>query len=585
MAFNIFGFSFKKTKEDKKLEKVESFVLPQNQDGAVTVDTVAGAGAYGAYIDFDATIKNEFELVTRYRELALLPDVDRAIDDIINEMIVLDSNSPEIESVKLDLEHVGASKNIKKKILNEFENILQLLDWKNKAYEIARNWYIDGRLYYHMLLDPVSTKNGLIELRYIDPRQIRKIREVDQELDQETGIEIQKVVDEYFVFNPRGIVGLNSPTTYSSINYSNYNSRISLDSICYVHSGILDQYSSTILSHLHKAIKPINQLKMMEDSSVIYRLARAPERRVFYVDIGNLPKNKADEYLRQVMLKYRNKMTYNIETGEVRDDRRYLSMLEDFFLPRREGGNATEISTLSGGENLGEITDIEYFQKKVYNALNVPISRLNSEASFNLGRATEITRDEVKFAKFIDRLRVKFSQLFIQLLKVQLVSKNIVNEEEWENDLEQNVNFIYNSDNYFSELKDAEILKNRLEVLNQCDSYSEKYFSVDWIKRNILKQTDEDIKSIDKEINKEDGIYTPPPQPGEEPNDGIHNLTHNNPNKSEEEISKDEEELYDEFTDDNGKFQGIKPPAKYPNIKIKKDEDTSDISEEVEEDE
>jgi len=576
MAFNIFGFHFKKTKEDIKKDKLESFVLPQNNDGAVNVDSVAGA--YGAYIDFDATVKNEFELITRYRELALLPDVDRAIDDIINELIVLDSNNPNTKSVDLNLENVPVSKGIKNKIIKEFDNILLLLDWKNQAYEIARNWYIDGRLYYHILLDPNNAKNGIIELRYIDPRQIRKIREIDSEIDPQTGLEIQKIKDEYFVFNQQGIIGYNNPQTFGNISTGTNNAKITTDSICYVNSGIVDQYSSTILSHLHKAIKPINQLKMMEDSSVIYRLARAPERRVFYVDIGNLPKAKADEYLRSVMLKYRNKMTYNIETGEVRDDRRYLSMLEDFFLPRREGGNATEITTLAGGANLGEIEDIVYFQKKVYNALNVPISRLNNEASFNLGRSTEITRDEVKFAKFIDRLRTKFSQLFVNLLRVQLIAKNIVAEDEWNNDIEQNLNFVYNSDNYFSELKEAEILRNRMDLLSQFDSYSEKYYSVDWIKRNILKQSDEDIKEIDTGIEAEEGIYTPPPQPGDEPNDGIHNLIHSSNDENEDMYtSEEEDELYDELSDDNGKFQGIKPPTKFPTVKVQKDVDTSDL--------
>ena len=347
MAFDLFGWTIKRSKEQQEKEKkIESFVLPENQDGAVNVEGVAGA--YGAYIDFDATVKNEFELVTRYRELSLLPDVDFAIDDIINEMIVMNGRD---DCIKINLEKVKAADAVKKKIEEEFNNILSLLDWNNQAYEIARKWYIDGRLFYHVIIDENKKQNGIVELRYIDPRQIRKVREIEREVDETTGVELVKVIDEYFTYNSRGIQ-FNAPNSYSAVA-SMGGVKISTDSICYTHSGIVDKYSASVLSHLHKAIKPINQLKMMEDALVIYRIARAPERRIFYVDVGNLPKTKADDYLRSVMNRYRNKLQYNIETGEMKDDRRFLSMLEDYWLPRREGSQGTSIDTLPGGENLG----------------------------------------------------------------------------------------------------------------------------------------------------------------------------------------------------------------------------------------
>ena len=493
MAFDLFGWTIKKSKEEEKKEKkIESFVLPENQDGAVNVEGVAGA--YGAYIDFDATVKNEFELVTRYRELSLLPDVDFAIDDIVNEMIVMDGTT---DAVKINLEKAKTSTPVKKKIEEEFKNILSLLDWNNQAYEIVKKWYIDGRLYYHVIIDENKKENGIVELRYIDPRQIRKVREIDRQVDSETGIELVKVLDEYFTYNSRGIQ-FNAPNSYSSVATMG-GVKISTDSISYTHSGIVDKYSSAILSHLHKAIKPINQLKMMEDALVIYRIARAPERRIFYVDVGNLPKSKADDYLRTVMNRYRNKLQYNIETGEMKDERRFMSMLEDYWLPRREGSQGTSIETLPGGENLGEMQDVEYFQKKVYRALNVPLSRLDSSAGFQLGRAAEISRDEVKFAKFIHRVRLRFSHLFDELLHKQLVLKKIINPEEWQS-VREGIKFDFNIDNHYAELKNTEMIKSRLELLQAVDPYANKYFSVEWIRRNVLKQSAEEIREIDSEI-------------------------------------------------------------------------------------
>jgi Bacteriophage T4-like portal protein (Gp20) len=498
MDFNFFGWNLRRTKKEKELQNKESFVLPENQDGAVTVEGVAGA--YGAYIDFDATVKNEFELVTRYRELSLLPEVDFAIDDIVNEMIVIDGEN---DPVKLNLSNVKASNTVKKVIEDEFQGILSLLDWNNQAYEIVKKWYVDGRLFHHIIIDEQDSGKGIQELRYIDPRQIKKIREVEKHIDGDTGAELVKVKDEYYLYNTRGI-SYNTSTAYSSISYTGGGLKIRPDCVCYTHSGIVDKYSASVLSNLHKAIKPINQLKMMEDAMVIYRIARAPERRIFYVDVGNLPKSKADDYLRTVMQRYRNRLQYNIDTGELKDDRRFMSMLEDYWLPRREGSQGTSIETLPGGENLGEMADVEYFQKAVYRALNVPISRLDSSNGFQLGKAAEISRDEIKFSKFISRLRLRFTHLFDELLKKQLILKNIINPDEWPA-IKNHINYRFNTDNHFAELKEAEILKSRLELLQGFDSFSGKYFSGKWIKQNILRQSSDEQREIEAEI-KADGI-------------------------------------------------------------------------------
>jgi hypothetical protein len=495
MKFNFFGWELKKSQEEEKKQKAESFVLPENQDGAINVEGLAGA--YGAYIDFDGTVKNEFELITRYRELSLLPDVDSAIDDVINEMIVMDGHR---DPVKINLDNVKLSKSIKLKIEEEFQNILTLLDWNNQAYEIARKWYIDGRLYFHVILDKNNKKKGILELRYIDPRQIRKVREVKREIDTATGANLLKVTNEYFTYNTRGMQ-FNSPNSYSAVSTVG-GVKITTDSICYVHSGIVDKYSASILSHLHKAIKPINQLKMMEDALVIYRIARAPERRIFYVDVGNLPKSKAEDYLRSIMTRYRNKLQYNIETGEIKNEQRFMSMLEDYWLPRREGSQGTSIDTLPGGENLSELADVEYFQKKVYKALNVPISRMEAQQGFQVGRAAEITRDEVKFSKFIHRIRLRFSHLFDEILQKQLVLKNILSKDEWL-DIKNKIKFDFNIDNHYAELKESEVLQNRLNILQSIESYSGRYFSDSWIRKNVLMHTEEEIKKIDSEIKSE----------------------------------------------------------------------------------
>lgn len=504
MAFNLFGWNFKKTKEDEKREEAKSFVLPENYDGAVNVAGVAGA--YGAYIDFDGSIKNEFELITRYRELALLPDVDYAIDDIVNEMLIMDGTT---DAVKINLDSVKLTKPIKAIIEEEFSNILSLLDWNNQAYEIARRWYIDGRIYYHVILD--SANKGILQLRYVDPRQIRKIREIEKSIDQESGVELLKVKDEYYSYATRGI-NYNAPNSFAAIS-SIGGVKIRPDSICYVHSGIVDKYSAAILSNIHKAIKPINQLKMMEDALVIYRIARAPERRIFYVDVGNLPKSKADEYLRTVMQRYRNKLQYNVETGEMREDKRFMSMLEDYWLPRREGSQGTSIDTLPGGENLGELADVEYFQRKVYRALNVPLSRLERGEGFQIGRAAEIQRDEVKFAKFIHRIRLRFSHLFDDLLKKQLVSKNIIKLDEWPS-IKDAIKYDFNIDNHYAELKEGEVLRSRLELLQLIEPYTKTYFSKEWVRRNVLHQNNDERLRIQKEI--EEDVALSQEQPSED---------------------------------------------------------------------
>jgi len=513
MAFNLFGFSIQKTKEEKEKKAAESFVAQTNTDGALTVE---GAGAYGTYIDLDGTVKDEFELITRYREMSLYPECDYAIDDIVNEAIVLDGQS---EAIQLDLSELDLDDNIKDKILQKFVKVKKLIHWKNDAYEVFRKWYVDGRLYYHVILPDDKTdtsgklvknvKDGILEVRYIDPRQIRKIR-VAQRIRNPKGIEILEVIEEYFIYNQRGIKYQGSSTITPMQAQTVEGVKISPDSVIYVHSGIVDKFSSTILSNLHKAIKPCNQLKMMEDALVIYRIVRAPERRIFYIDIGNLPKSKGEDYLRTVAERYRQRQLYDINTGEARDDRRFLTMMEDYWLPVKDGASNTKIDTLPGGENLDQMADVEYFEKKLYKSLNVPISRMDSSSGFILGRSQEITRDEIKFAKLIHRLRNRFAQLFLKLLEMELVLTNIMTTDEWE-EYKDNIKFKYANDNHYAEVVENEVLKGRLELLSKVDPdatvYSKKYVSVEWIRKHILKQTEDEQKLLDKEIAKEKGKY------------------------------------------------------------------------------
>lgn len=484
MPIELFGFQIGK-KEDTK-PSVPSFVPPSNEDGTIAVNE---GGAYGTTVDIDGQAKTEAHLISRYRDMAQQPECERAIDDIVNESIITDSEDTPVEIVLDKLEKLDET--IKDRIRDEFENIKYLLDFNNKAYDIYKNWYVDGRLFYHIMIDEKSPRKGIQELRYIDPRKIKKVRVEKRRRDSNPSNSIiGKKYDEYFIYSSKGV------------SVGNQGLKISLDSICYCHSGQLNTNNSMVVSHLQKAIKPLNQLRMLEDATVIYRLARAPERRIFYIDVGNLPKAKAEQYLRDMMLKHKNKLVYDANTGEVRDDRKFLTMLEDYWLPRREGGKGTEISTLPGGQNLGEIEDVLYFRKKLYEALNVPISRLESESQFNIGRASEITRDEIKFSKFVNRLRWKFSELFHILLEKQLVLKGIITQREWQ-DIKHDIYYDFLKDNHFTEMKDAEIMRERLNTLRDLDEYVGRYYSVDWVRKNILMQKEEEIEEINKQIEAE----------------------------------------------------------------------------------
>lgn len=480
----IFGFEIKR-KQPKK--EISSVVTPSNLDGSIAV---ADASAYyGLTLDLDASIKGENDLIKRYREVSYYPDADNAIEDIVNESIVLDNQRLSVDVVLDDLK---ASNNIKDAIRKEFEEVYKLLDFDLRGHDIFRTWYVDGRLYYHIVIDPKNTKNGIVELRFIDPRKIRKIKNYKKEKNDK-GVDVVKDIEEYYIYNDKGI----TDSLATGI-------RLSLDSVVFAPSGLTDLNSGMILSHLHKAIKPVNQLKMVEDSIVIYRISRAPERRIFYIDVGNLPKLKAEQYVNDIMNKFRNKVVYDASTGEVRDDRKHMSMLEDFWMPRREGGKGTEITTLQGGQNLGEIADVQYFQKKLYQSLNVPVTRLLSETGFNLGRASEISRDELNFQKFIDRLRRKFGSVFYNILRVQLILKGIIKDQEWEL-FSQDIRFDFLRDNFFTELKENEILTQRINMLNSVEQYIGKYYSISWVRKNILKQTEDDIAKNDKEIAGEQG--------------------------------------------------------------------------------
>ena len=478
----FFGFEIKRKKEQKE---VPSVVSPTVDDGSTVLTDVSAY--YGATLDLDASIKSENELIKKYRETALYPDCDSAVEDIVNEAIVVEDDAPSIDIV---LDSVGLPNGIKNKVREEFEEIYSLFKFDERGHDIFRTWYVDGRLYYHVLIDPTSPKKGIQEVRYIDPRKIRKVKKVEKEKTAQ-GVEVVKAVEEFYMYNDKGIT-----------DSATQGVKLSLDSVVFTPSGNLDATSGTILSYLHKAIKPVNQLKMVEDAVVIYRLSRAPERRIFYVDVGNLPKIKAEQYVNDIMNKFRNKIVYDANTGEIKDDRKHLSMMEDFWMPRREGGKGTEITTLPGGQNLGDIADIQYFQKKLYQSLNVPMTRLVPEAGFNLGRSSEITRDELKFSKFIDRIRRKFSKLFLDTLRIQLVSKGVMSIEDWE-EIESDIRFDFLKDNHFAEMKDNEILMGRVQMLQQLEGYIGKYYSIDWVRKNVLRQTEDEIKEIDKEIEAE----------------------------------------------------------------------------------
>jgi len=478
----FFGFEINRK---KKGPERPSFVPDTESDGAGVITT---GGHFGVYLDIDGDkAKNEIDLLLKYRDIAAQPECDAAIEDIINESIVGDHDE---SPVNIILDALDVSDQIKDSIRNEFDQILKLVNFNQYAHDIFRKWYVDGRLPYHVIIDESKPQAGIKELRYIDPVKLRKVKEIEEKDDPKTGAKLIVKQDEYFIFQD------------NMMEKHNQGVKIHPDSIIYCTSGQLDPGRSRILSYLQKAIKPVNQLRMMEDSLVIYRLSRAPERRIFYIDVGNLPKGKAEEYLKNIMSQYRNKLVYDASTGEIKDDKKHMSMMEDFFLPRREGGRGTEISTLPGGENLGNIDDIIYFQKKLYRALNVPINRLEQEAQFSLGRSTEISRDEVKFKKFIDRLRKRFSDLFFQALRTQLLLKKVITKQDWDSWKEQIV-FDFIEDNYFSELKESEMIRERFEMLASLDEYVGKYVSNEWIRKQILRQSDDEIEEIDRQIETE----------------------------------------------------------------------------------
>jgi hypothetical protein len=493
MAIKLFGFNIgKKDVVQEQPPEQKTFALPTSalDDGAVTITQNA---YYGTYVDLEGAVRNELELITRYREMANHPELEQAIDDIVNESITHDESG---EVVSINMDKLKQPQNIKKKIQEEFENILTLLNFNNLADDLFKRWYIDGRIYYHVLVDDTNPKEGIQELRYIDPRKIRKVREIQKEKDPKTGAMVIKSIAEYYVYNDRGT------TTQTYTAQVNAGVRIAPDSIINVNSGLMDAKNTFVISYLHKAIKPLNQLRMIEDAVVIYRLSRAPERRVFYIDVGNLPKGKAEQYLRDIMIKYRNKMVYDANTGELRDDRKHMSMLEDFWLPRREGGKGTEITTLPAGQNLGQIEDVDYFRKKLLQSLNVPYSRMDQTQGggfASLGRSTEVTRDELKFAKFINRLRNKFSQIFDNALKTQLVLKGICTKEEWEQ-FKEDIYYDFKKDNNFTELREAELLRERVQTLTMLEPFVGKYFSQTWIKKNVLRMSQEEVDEMEKEI-------------------------------------------------------------------------------------
>ena len=495
------SFGFNITRVKPKTDPKQQFSQPQAEDGT---QVVAAGGFFGSYLDMEGTAKTEQDLIRRYREIALHPECDMAIEDIVNEAITSNENR---QSVKVVTDQLGQySSKIRAKIESEFSEVLRLLQFNTRGHDLFRRWYVDGRIFFQKVIDAENHKTGITELKYLDPRKVKKIREVRKRRPEgmvsPTNINIADETVEYFVYNERGIQGA---AAIQGI-------KIAPDTIAYCPSGVIDQNKNgLVMSYLHKAIKPVNQLRMIEDAAVIYRIARAPERRMFKIDVGNLPKAKAEQYLRDVMARYRNKLVYDASTGEIRDDRNYMSMLEDFWLPSRDGGRGTDITTLPGGANLGEISDIEYFRAKLYRSLNVPVSRLEASQGFNLGRASEISRDELKFTKFVGRLRKKFTELFNDLLRTQLIIKGVISELEWP-EVRDNIFYDFLQDGHFAELKNSEMMRERLNLAREVRDYIGKYYSVNYVRRNILRQTEQEIKKMDAEIKKEidSGIISSP---------------------------------------------------------------------------
>jgi hypothetical protein len=483
----LFGFRIERSKKDQGAGT--SFSTPTPDDG--TID-VAGGGFFGQILDVDGREKTELDLIRRYRDISTQSECDAAIEDIVNEGIVANQKD---QAIALDLDRFPYSDKIKRKVRKEFEEVLRLLDFEAKGHDIFRRWYVDGRVYYHKIIDAKDTRKGITELRYVDPTKIKKVREVKKDKDPKTGVDMIQKINEYFIYNEKGLMSAGSGAGMQGL-------KIAPDAITYVPSGLVDGNSGRVMSYLHKAIKPVNQLRMIEDALVIYRISRAPERRIFYIDVGNLPKIKAEQYLKDVMNRYRNKLVYDANTGEIRDDRNHMSMLEDFWLPRREGGRGTEITTLPGGSNLGEIDDIIYFQRKLYRSLNVPISRLESEQGFSLGRSTEITRDELKFTKFVQRIRKKFTPLFTDILKTNLLLKGIIGPEDWPV-MQEHIQFDFIEDGHFAALKEAELLTDRLDQLGQVEAYIGTFFSKEYVLKKVLRMTDAEIDQMRDEIKTE----------------------------------------------------------------------------------
>jgi len=492
----LFGYSI--TRAKKQADPKQSFTTTQADDGT---QTIAAGGYFGQYLDMEGTAKSEADLIRRYREIALHPECDMAVEDIVNEAVVANELK---DAVRVNVDGLPYGKEVRRKIEDEFQNVLRLLNFNTKGHDIFRRWYVDGRIYYHKIIDRNSPVKGITELKYIDPRKVKKIREIRKKRPDGPTPHGLAVVDEYveyYLYNEKGVSGT---TTGTGI-------KIAPDTIAFCPSGLIDQNKNIVLSYLHKAIKPVNQLRMIEDATVIYRIARAPERRIFKIDVGNLPKQKAEQYLRDVMARYRNKLVYDASTGEIRDDRNYMSMLEDFWLPSREGGRGTDISTLPGGQNLGEIADIEYFRSKLYRSLNVPASRLESTTGFNLGRASEITRDELKFTKFVQRLRKKFTELFNDLLRTQLILKGIINEDDWSG-VRDSIMYDFLQDGHFAELKNTEMARERLQLANEMRDYIGKFYSLKYVRKNVLKQNEKEIEEMDNQIRQEikDGLIDSP---------------------------------------------------------------------------
>lgn len=548
----ILGFEITRKKNELRSSEDllgKSFVPPSNEDGVAVLEQQTGyvaGGAVGAYIDMEGVIKSEIDLIRKYREIALIPECDSAIEDIVNECITSDVDDTIVD---IDLSKTKLSESIKKKVHEEFQNILTTMKFNQHSHELFRKWYIDGRIYFHKVVDPQRPKRGIIDIRFVDPTKIKKIRNVEREKDKVTGMDLIKNVEEFYAFNEKGI---------ESNSNAGQAIKIAPEAITYTTSGLLDQSRNIILGYLHKAIKTANQLNMMEDALVIYRISRAPERRIFYIDVGNLPKVKAEQYLNEVMTRYKNKLVYNAQTGELKDDRKHMSMLEDFWLPRREGGRGTQIETLPGGQNLSEIEDIEYFKKKLYRALNVPISRMESENGFNMGKASEITRDELKFNKFSSRLQSKFARCFTDMLKTQLVLKEIMSGDEFDK-IKEVLDYNFSTDNHFTELKNTEVLRERIDTLNSMSEYVGQYYSHEYVRKYILMQTEEDIKMIDKQIKDEESedpeTYNDmpdnqPPTPEPEPTPAAEPPQDDSGDETSEELARSMSKYFESLTEE-----------------------------------